>query len=41
MLGWFLLAALVGSMYVGHSPSPYGDCHAASGRSVSCASMRR
>jgi hypothetical protein len=36
VLGWLLLAALIGSAYVGHSPGPYGVCYAASGRSVPC-----
>ena len=40
-LGWILLAALIGSAYVGHSPSPYGVCQAPSGRSVPCSLLRR
>lgn len=36
VLGWLLLATLIASRYVGHSTSPYGVCHAASGRSVPC-----
>jgi hypothetical protein len=41
MLGWLLLAVLVGSIYVGHSPGPYGVCYAPSGRSVPCNLVRR
>jgi hypothetical protein len=40
VLGWLLLAALVGSIYVGHSPGPYGVCYAPSGRSVPCTLVR-
>jgi hypothetical protein len=36
VLAWLVLAALIGSTYVGHSPGPYGVCYAASGRSVPC-----
>jgi hypothetical protein len=36
ILGWILLAGVVGSWYVGHSTSPYGACYAASGRQVPC-----
>jgi hypothetical protein len=41
VLGWLLVAALIGSIYVGHSPSPYGVCQAPSGRSVPCSLLRR
>jgi hypothetical protein len=41
VLGWIALGALIGSMYVGHSTSPYGTCSAPSGRSVPCALLRR
>ena len=41
VLGWALLAVLIGSMYVGHSPSPYGVCQAPSGRSIPCSLLRR
>jgi hypothetical protein len=34
MLGWLLLAGMIGYSYVGHSSSPYGVCYASSGRSV-------
>jgi hypothetical protein len=40
-LGWLLVAALIGSIYVGHSPGPYGVCQAPSGRSVPCSLLRR
>jgi hypothetical protein len=35
-VGWFLLAALVGSLYIGHSPSPYGVCQGRFSRPVPC-----
>ena len=41
VVGWLLLAGLVASLYIGHSPSPYGMCTTASGRSVSCAILHR
>jgi hypothetical protein len=41
LLGWFLLAALVGSLYVGHSPGPYGVCQGRLGRPVPCELARR
>jgi hypothetical protein len=41
LLGWLLLAGLIASTYVGHSPSPYGACYAANGRSVPCELVHR
>lgn len=39
-VGWLLVAGLIVLQYTGHSPSPYGVCYAASGRSVPCQFMR-
>jgi hypothetical protein len=36
LVGWFLLAGWIASLYVGHSSSPYGVCYSPSGRSVPC-----
>ena len=36
VIGWLLLAGVIGYSYVGHSSSPYGTCYASSGRSVPC-----
>jgi hypothetical protein len=36
VVGWLMIAALIASLYVGHSPSPYGTCLAPNGRPVSC-----
>jgi hypothetical protein len=41
VLGWLLLAGLIAASYVGHSPSPYGVCYSARGRSVPCAAVAR
>jgi hypothetical protein len=41
VIGWLLLAGLIASFYVGHSPGPYGMCSTPAGRSVSCALLRR
>jgi hypothetical protein len=41
LIGWLLLAGLIASTYVGHSPSPYGMCSTTQGRMVSCALLRR
>jgi hypothetical protein len=41
MLGWLLLAVLIGSLYVGHSPSPYGVCQGRLGRPVPCELVNR
>ena len=41
MLGWLLLAAVIGVSYLGHSRSPYGACYASSGRTVPCAVLAR
>jgi hypothetical protein len=38
--GWLLLVGAVGSLYVGHSSSPYGTCTAPSGRQVDCTLLR-
>lgn len=40
-VGWIVLALAIGSLFVGHSSSPYGVCYAASGRSVPCAVVVR
>jgi hypothetical protein len=39
--GWLLLAWLIASLYVGHSPSPYGTCAARNGRMVACSLLHR
>jgi hypothetical protein len=39
--GWLLVAGLIASFYVGHSPSPYGTCAAPSGRTVACSLLHR
>lgn len=39
--GWLVLAGLIASLYIGHAPSPYGACMTPSGRSVSCAMLKR
>ena len=36
-----MLMAVLGSTYVGHSSSPYGDCFGPSGRTVPCAIVGR
>jgi hypothetical protein len=41
LIGWLLLAAVVTSLYVGHSSSPYDTCAAPSGRTVSCKLLHR
>jgi hypothetical protein len=41
ILGWLLLAGLIASLYVGHSPSPYGACASPNGRDVPCALLQR
>jgi hypothetical protein len=41
LAGWIVLAGLIASLYVGHSPSPYGTCTAANGRGVSCSLLKR
>jgi hypothetical protein len=41
LAGWMLLAGLIASLYVGHSPSPYGTCTTANGRSVACSLLKR
>jgi hypothetical protein len=41
VLGWLLVTAVVGSLYVGHSPSPYGVCQGRLGRPVPCELLHR
>jgi hypothetical protein len=41
VIGWLLLAALITSLYIGHSSSPYDTCAAPSGRTVSCKLLQR
>jgi hypothetical protein len=40
-VGWILIAAVIAASYVGHSSSPYGACHNASGRGIQCLAGRR
>jgi hypothetical protein len=41
ILGWLLLVGAISSFYLGHASSPYDACVTPSGRSVSCALLRR
>jgi hypothetical protein len=41
VMGWLLLAALITSLYIGHSASPYDTCAAPGGRMVSCKLLHR
>ena len=41
VVGWLLVAGVVAASYVGHSSSPYGTCHNASGRGIQCLAGRR
>ena len=36
VVAWILAAGVVAASYVGHSSSPYGSCHNASGRGIQC-----
>jgi hypothetical protein len=41
VVGWILVAGVIAASYVGHSTSPYGTCHNASGRGIQCLAGRR
>jgi hypothetical protein len=41
VVGWILVAGVIAASYVGHSSSPYGTCHNASGRGIQCLVGRR
>lgn len=41
VVGWILVAWIIATSYVGHSFSPYGSCHNASGRGIQCLAGRR
>ena len=41
VVGWLLVAGVIAASYVGHSSSPYGACHNASGRGIQCLAGRR
>jgi len=41
VIAWLLLAGFIASLYVGHSPGPYGTCAGRNGRAVACTLLHR